>query len=86
MTKSRIYTVANGDQESLVRATSESQAIRHVVKGMYVARVATQDDIALLVGAGVKIQDARAPSGQTDPKIDDPTLDDEPDQEDNVVS
>lgn len=55
----RIYRVDDGKQDRLVRATSQAQAVRHVASG-FAVRVATQDDIANLVGEGVKVETAGA--------------------------
>lgn len=58
-TPTRIYRIDDGKADRLVRATSQAQAVRHVTAGMPV-RVATQDDIAQLVGEGIKIETAAA--------------------------
>ena len=58
----RIYRVINTDTaaEHLVRASSQAQAIRHVVKETYRAAVAAQETLVDLLSAGVKVQDASA--------------------------
>jgi len=58
----RIYVVtdkATGEQQ-LIRATSQSQAIRHAAEKVYAARVASVDDIIAIAGDGVKVQKAAA--------------------------
>lgn len=56
----RIYRVINAETaaEHLVRASSQAQAIRHVVKETYRAAVAGQETIVELLTSGVKVQDA----------------------------
>lgn len=62
----RVYIVGSVDQQNegafvnpeLVRAGSQAQAIRHVVRGKYHAKVADQDDLIGLLNQGVKVQDA----------------------------
>lgn len=58
----RIYRVFNTETaaEHLVRASSQAQAIRHVVKETYRAAVAGQETIVELLTSGVKVQDAGA--------------------------
>lgn len=58
----RIYVVtdkATGEAQ-LIRATSQSQAIRHAAEKVYAAKVASVDDIVAIAGDGVKIQKAAA--------------------------
>lgn len=66
MTATRIYRVFDTDSAEdaigasrLVRAASAAQAIRHCADH-YRAHVATQDDIAELVGADVQVETAGA--------------------------
>ncbi|GIK83051.1 MAG: hypothetical protein BroJett024_41560 [Alphaproteobacteria bacterium] len=56
----RIYRVINTETaaEHLVRASSQAQAIRHVVKETYRAAVAGQETIVELLTSGAKVQDA----------------------------
>lgn len=60
--QTRIYKVKhslNGaSAESLVRAGTPAQAIRHVVKNSVTAEVAGQDDIVKMVSAGSKVEEA----------------------------
>lgn len=56
-TPTRIYRIIDGEGDRLIRAASSAQAIRHAASHMR-ARVATQDDIAELVGQQVKIENA----------------------------
>lgn len=59
----RIYRVINTETaaEHLVRASSQAQAIRHVVKETYRAAVAGPETLVELLTAGVKVQDASEP-------------------------
>ena len=62
-TVKRIYLVASklGEGEEagvLVRASSQAQAIGHVVRNRYSATVATQDQCIDLRDAGVKVETA----------------------------
>lgn len=45
-------------QARLVRAATQAQAIRHVVRSIYTAVVASQDQIVDLMTTGVKVEDA----------------------------
>ena len=60
-TPNRMYRIDDGTASHLIRAASQAQAVRHVASS-FVVRVATQDDVANLVAAGVKVETA----GQTD--------------------
>lgn len=60
MSKTRIYTISNGDTDRLVRAASRAQAISHVARSVFNSRVATQDDLVDAMQAGVKVEDAGA--------------------------
>lgn len=62
-TPTRIYCVSDGENDFLVRAVSQAQAIGHVTRGFYKARVATQDDLATLCGNGVRVETAGAHEG-----------------------
>lgn len=62
-TAKRIYLVASklGEGEeagALVRASSQAQAIGHVVRNRYVAEVASQTQLVDLLMAGIKVQEA----------------------------
>ena len=46
--------------EVLVKATSQSQAVRHVTRDLVKVGVATQDDIVNLVSRGAKVEEAKA--------------------------
>lgn len=48
----------------LVRANNQSQAIRHVVRGLFKAEVATQAQLVDLLTAGVKVEDAKDEAGE----------------------
>lgn len=58
----RIYRVTDThakDSVSLVRATSQSQAVNAVVGDRYDVAVASQDDIVQAMQAGVAVVDAK---------------------------
>jgi len=63
-TPNRIYLItvkqAEGAPASgaprLVRAPNQAQAIRHVAADMLVADVASQDDLVMMLGQGVKVE------------------------------
>lgn len=58
-TSSRIYVVfQDGQPEALVRARSQSEAIRHVTASLYEAVVADQDALVTHLGNGLKVEDA----------------------------
>lgn len=60
MTKARIYIVEDGTTTTaprLVRAISQSQAIKHVTKP-FTASVATQDQLIEALDNGVKVENA----------------------------
>ena len=59
----RIYRINDGKADRLIRAASQAQAVRHVASG-FAVRVATQDDIANLVGGGVRVETAGAEPAQ----------------------
>lgn len=56
----RIYRVISANGDKLVRASSQAQAIRHVVTNTYTAKVATQDDLISMLESGMKVDDASA--------------------------
>lgn len=57
---SRIYVVTeDGEAKSLVRARSQSEAIRHVTANRFEAIVADQDHLVRLLGDGIKVEDAK---------------------------
>ena len=60
MSATRIYVVRYNENEKayLIRATSASQAIRHVTRKFYDAVIPTQDDLVSLISAGIKVEDA----------------------------
>lgn len=55
----RVYRVEGGDKPRLVQATSQAQAIGHVVRNQYSATVATQADLIDLL-PGTKVEKASA--------------------------
>lgn len=56
-TAKRIYRIIDGEGDRLIRAATSAQAVRHAASH-FKARVASQDDIAELVGQGAKIENA----------------------------
>ena len=63
MTTKRIYVVTDmqadiGVKSHLVRATSQAQAIHHVVAKRYESRVASQSDLELMLCGGAKVEEA----------------------------
>jgi hypothetical protein len=56
-TATRIYIVTSTDGTTrLVKATVASQAITHVAKNAFTAKVASQDDLVQALGNGVKVE------------------------------
>jgi hypothetical protein len=56
-TATRIYIVTNSAGATrLVKATVASQAITHVAKNAFTAKVASQDDLVQALGNGVKVE------------------------------
>lgn len=66
MAANRIYVVGGIDKRypesftepQLVRASSQAQAVGHIVRGKYHAKVAKQDDLERLLGEGHKVESA----------------------------
>lgn len=58
----KVYRVVTPDGTRLVRAVSPQQAIKHVVLGAYMARLATQDDLISLAQTH-RVEDAGADEG-----------------------
>jgi hypothetical protein len=59
-TASRIYVVfQDGEAIRLVRARSQSEAIRHVTANLYEAVVADQDALIKAIGEGMKVETAQ---------------------------
>jgi hypothetical protein len=52
----RIYIVTGPTGTSLVKAGAPSQAITHVAKSEFDARVASQDDLVQALSNGVKVE------------------------------
>lgn len=58
-TAARIYQVQAANADSiLVKATSQSQALRHVARSIYTVRVPTALEVAEEMAVGQKIEDA----------------------------
>ena len=55
-TATRIYLVNGPTGSHLVKATVASQAITHVAKSAFSAKVASQDDLVQALGGGVKVE------------------------------
>jgi hypothetical protein len=56
-TSTRIYIVNGTDGATrLVKATVASQAITHVAKNAFTAKVASQDDLVQALSNGVKVE------------------------------
>ena len=56
-TATRIYIVTNSAGATrLVKATVASQAITHVAKNAFTAKVASQDDLVQALSNGVKVE------------------------------
>lgn len=55
-TSTRIYLVNGPTGTRLVKAAVASQAITHVAKSAFSARVASQDDLVEAVSSGVKVE------------------------------
>lgn len=62
-----LITTPNGQR--LVRSTTKRQAVDHVVKGTITAKTISADELADLLDAGLKIENADVP----DPAIEDAT-------------
>jgi hypothetical protein len=59
-TASRIYVVfQDGEAIRLVRARSQSEAIRHVTANLYEAVVADQDALIKAIGEGMNVETAQ---------------------------
>jgi hypothetical protein len=56
MATTRIYIVTGPTGTRLVKASVPSQAITHVARSAFDARVASQDDLVEAVGNGVKVE------------------------------
>lgn len=59
-TTSRLYVVKTEQGERLIRAKSITSAIKFVMRDLVVSRVASTEDVARIVGAGINIGDATA--------------------------
>lgn len=59
-TPTRIYTVSGVASTRLVRATSPSQAMRHVAQSLFKVSVASQDDLVSHVSSGKTVEVANA--------------------------
>ena len=55
-TATRIYLVTGPTGSRLVKATVASQAITHVAKSAFSAKVASQDDLVEALSNGIKVE------------------------------
>ena len=56
-TPTRIYIVTSTEGASrLVKAAVPSQAITHVAKQVYAARIASQNDLVEAISSGIKVE------------------------------
>ena len=62
MATTRIYVVRDTANESkrLVRASTQAQAIRHVVKDRFEVTVADQETLVFMMSNGAMVEDAAA--------------------------
>jgi len=67
----RIYSVcrADGTEPHLVRAGNKLAALRHVVSGAYITKLASQDDLADLLPRGIAIETLDAESEDEEPAL-----------------
>ena len=65
MAEQRIYVVTNGGTQHLVQASSQAQAIRHIVGKTFDARIAKTLDVAQLMGNGAVLETASNAPEQT---------------------
>lgn len=56
--ESRLYLVKDGSAERLVEATNAPQALRFLARISYSISVASPKDVARLLNAGTRIEDA----------------------------
>lgn len=56
----RVYLVTNGDTKKLVEASSQAQALRHVVRSQFTVTVPTTLDLVVLMQGGAKVEKAGA--------------------------
>jgi hypothetical protein len=54
----RIYSVTNGENARLVRATNRAQALAHVARTTFACGVASQDELVDLLASGVEVETA----------------------------
>jgi hypothetical protein len=52
----RIYIVTGPTGTRLVKAAAPSQAITHVAKSAFTAKVASQDDLVEALSSGIKVE------------------------------
>ena len=55
-TATRIYIVTGPTGTRLIKASAPSQAITHVARSVFDARVASQDDLVEALSSGVKVE------------------------------
>lgn len=62
-THKRIYLVNGSGAARLVKATNAAQALRHVTRDEYRAKVASQDDLVACLADGLEIEHATQEKG-----------------------
>lgn len=64
MASQRIYIVTGPTGSRLVKASVASQAISHVAKSAFSAKVASQDDLVEALSNGIKVETYGAEQGE----------------------
>lgn len=69
MAEGVLYVVSDSEKgdERLVDANSRAQAIRHVSLGRFGAKPATPRDVARLMDAGIRVEDASGDASDPEP-------------------
>lgn len=68
MSKDRIYFVAVGGSERLVRASRGSVALMHAASSTHTVRVASQNDLEKLLAKGIRVETAGEAPSQQEPQ------------------
>lgn len=69
MTATRTYYVFDGKKERLIRTTHPNRALAHAAESVMRVRVATQEDLELLLPAGVTVETARDAEPKKAPEV-----------------
>mgnify|MGYP000729963748 CR=1 FL=1 len=64
MANQRIYIISGPTGTRLVKASVASQAISHVAKAAFSAKVASQDDLVQALSDGIKVEVYGAEAGE----------------------